>query len=72
MSEIVENVKSAFKERLDANQWLDAQTKALCKDKVDAITKQVAYPEQLFNDTYLNGLYEQVRDTPNGCKAQRA
>ncbi len=57
---VVDNIKSAFKERLDANTWLDATTKKKCKDKVDAITKQVAYPDQLFDDNYLNGLYQNV------------
>ncbi|XP_064384785.1 endothelin-converting enzyme homolog isoform X2 [Halichondria panicea] len=58
VSMVVDNIKSAFKERLDANTWLDATTKEKCKDKVDAITKQVAYPDQLFDDNYLNGLYQ--------------
>ncbi len=57
---VIDNIKTAFKERLDNNDWLDSDTKTKCKDKVDAITEQVAYPDHLFNDTYLNGLYENV------------
>ena len=29
-------------------------------DKVDAITQMVAYPDQIFNDTYLEDLYAEV------------
>ena len=57
---MIDNIKTAFKERLSANDWLDPTTKARCMDKVDAITKQVAYPDQVFNNTYLNLLYKNV------------
>ena len=61
MSEMIEAVKSAFIERLEnTNDWLDEQTKAASKEKVRAITKMVAFPDQLFNDTYLNNLYADV------------
>ena len=60
MSEMIESVKRAFIERLDVNTWLDDETKAASKEKVNAITKMVAFPDQLFNDTYLNGLYAEV------------
>ena len=29
-------------------------------DKVDAITQMVAYPDQIFNDSYLENLYAEV------------
>ena len=60
VSNVIDNIKTAFKERLSANDWLDPTTKARCMDKVDAITKQVAYPDQVFNNTYLNLLYKNV------------
>ena len=60
MSEIIDTVKNAFKERLDKNSWVDDTTRQASKDKVDAITKMVAYPDQLSNTTYLNELYAEV------------
>jgi len=54
-------VKEAFKERLSAKTWLDDITKELSRGKVDAITQMVAYPDQIFNDSYLEALYEEVR-----------
>lgn len=60
MSAVIENVKAAFKQRLDESDWLDDETKGKSKEKVDAITKMVAYPDQVFNDTYLNEFYSAV------------
>lgn len=60
MSEIIDAVKNAFKERLDTNSWIDDSTRQASKDKVDAITKMVAYPDEISNKTYLNDLYSEV------------
>ena len=60
MSEIIDTVKNAFKERLDNNNWIDDSTRQASKDKVDAITKMVAYPDEISNKTYLNDLYSEV------------
>ena len=60
VSEMIDTVKVAFNERLDKNEWLDSTTRNVSKEKVDAITKMVAFPDQLFNDTYLNDLYADV------------
>ena len=60
MSEIIDAVKNAFKERLDNNSWIDDSTRQASKDKVDAITKMVAYPDEISNKTYLNALYSEV------------
>ena len=69
VSEMIESVKRAFIKRLDnVNTWLDEETKAASKEKVNAITKMVAFPDQLYNDTYLNQLYVDVRKE---CFAQR-
>ncbi len=53
-------VKGAFTERIDTNDWLDNTTKTRCKEKVKAVSSFISYPDQLFNDTYLNDLYSKV------------
>lgn len=63
VSEMITEVKNAFKARLDANTWLDDTTRQRSKDKVDAITQMVAYPDQIDNATYLNELYEELNIT---------
>ena len=60
VSEMIDAVKAAFIERLDGNSWLDKATKEASKEKVRAITKMIAFPDQLYNDTYLNNLYAEV------------
>ena len=57
---MIDAVKNAFKERLDNNEWIDDATRQASKDKVDAITKMVAYPDEISNVTYLNELYSEV------------
>lgn len=57
---MIDTVKTAFKERLDKNDWIDDTTRQASKDKVDAITKMVAYPDEISNVTYLNDLYAEV------------
>ena len=57
---MIDAVKAAFIERLDKNSWLDDATKEASKEKVRAITKMIAFPDQLYNDTYLNDLYSDV------------
>ena len=57
---MIDTVKAAFKECLDDNKWIDDTTRQASKDKVDAITKMVAYPDGITNKTYLNELYAQV------------
>ena len=57
---MIEEVKEAFKSRLEDKDWLDNTTKERCAEKVDAITEMVAYPDQISNDTYLDELYALV------------
>lgn len=57
VSEMIDAVKAAFIERLNENTWLDDTTREASKEKVRAITKMIAFPDQLYNDTYLNHLY---------------
>ena len=57
---MIEEVKNAFIVRLEEKDWLDATTIERCKEKVEAITQMVAYPQQIDNDTYINQLYAVV------------
>ena len=60
MSEIASSIKNAFKEELMKLDWLDNQSRLASIEKVDAIIEQIAYPDQIFNDSYLNYLYDDV------------
>ena len=58
VTDMITQIKEAFKVRLDDKTWIDNDTREQCKEKVDAITQRVAYPDKIFHDSYLNGLYE--------------
>ena len=57
---MIHQVKKAFKQRLETKKWLDPETIKLSKEKVDAISQMVAYPDEIHNDTYLNEMYAKV------------
>ena len=58
VSQMISQIKEAFKDRLTKNTWIDEYTKKECKDKVDAITQRVAYPDLIHYDSYVDKLYE--------------
>jgi endothelin-converting enzyme len=66
VTEMIEEVKEAFKSRLEDKDWLDDTTKERCAEKVDAMTEMVAYPDQISNDTYLDELYALFNMTEDG------
>ena len=59
-SQMLDYVRTSFKERLDTNTWIDNTTRDRCKEKVDAVSTFTSYPDQLFDNDYLNNLYAQV------------
>lgn len=58
---MTDTIISALKDTLDQVTWMDARSKKLAREKVDNIKARVAYPDNIFNNTYLDSLYE-VRD----------
>jgi predicted metalloendopeptidase len=65
MNTTINNILTAFNARIQAKDWLDDTTKKRCEDKVNAITRQIAYPDFINDDKYLNNLYSSVSITPN-------
>lgn len=59
---MIQYIKAAFKERINelGNDWLDDVSRMRSLDKVDAITQMVAYPDDIFNNDYVNGIYADV------------
>ena len=57
---MLDYVRVSFKERLDNNTWIDNTTRNRCKEKVDAVSTFTSYPDQLFDNGYLNNLYAKV------------
>ena len=57
VEDMIVEVKTAFKERVNTSSWLDSYTKQKCYEKVDNISQRVAYPFSVYHETLLNELY---------------
>lgn len=59
--EMIRNIREAFNELLDENEWMDKETKLLAKEKADSINERIGYPEILTKSEELEAEYQQVR-----------
>ena len=56
----VEYVLRSFRARVQRKEWLSDLSRQRSLEKLDNLLENVAYPDQLLNDTYLNELYSIV------------
>ena len=59
---MVDYVKAAFKDRINelGDDWLDDLSRQRSLEKVDALTQMVAYPDDLMDNNYVNGISNSV------------
>ena len=57
---MIDYILQGFKERVNQMDWLSDLSKQRSIEKVEAITSQAAYPAQIFDNDYINGLYSRV------------
>jgi membrane metallo-endopeptidase-like protein 1 len=55
--EMTNNILIEFKKILKEVSWMDAKSRQAALEKADAIRTQIAYPDIIFNSTYLEKLY---------------
>ncbi|XP_070561259.1 endothelin-converting enzyme 2-like [Ptychodera flava] len=55
---LIAEIKEAFREQLDAQDWMDEITKDAAREKVDAMVDLIGYPDYILNDTLLDKDYE--------------
>jgi predicted metalloendopeptidase len=58
--DMIHNIRKAFNDFLSVNTWMDGVTKNAAKDKADAISEKIGYPEFILNDTALDEKYKEV------------
>lgn len=58
---MIGNIREAFNELLDENDWMDEETKLVAKGKADSINERIGYPSFLANPDKLSKTYETVR-----------
>ncbi|XP_071110115.1 neprilysin-like isoform X1 [Haliotis cracherodii] len=56
--EMIANLRASFKALLGELDWMDEATKAVARDKADAINPKIGYPNDILNNKLLNTLYE--------------
>ena len=59
---MIQYIKAAFKDRINelGDDWLDDVSQMRSLDKVDALTQMVAYPDDILNNDYVNGISADV------------
>lgn len=60
VSDMVDRLIEAFRKRIKESEWLNDATEQASLTKLNNIGKKIAYPDLLFNNTYLNGLLSDI------------
>ena len=57
---MIHNIRQAFNEILDENDWMDEETKIAAKEKANAMSERIGYSEILTNPVEVSKEYENV------------
>uniref|UniRef100_A0A674MCZ6 endothelin-converting enzyme 1 n=1 Tax=Takifugu rubripes TaxID=31033 RepID=A0A674MCZ6_TAKRU len=60
--EMIDEIRSAFKEALDRLGWMDGTTRQAAKEKADAIYDMIGFPEFILDPKELDDVYDGVSD----------
>lgn len=58
--EMIHNIRQAFNELLQYNEWMDDETRNVAKEKADSINERIGYPDLLTNPIELSKEYNFV------------
>ena len=58
---MIHTIREAFNELLADNDWMDDETRAVAKQKADAMNERIGYPELLTDEDELTEEYVMVR-----------
>ena len=57
---MIDYLRQSFRERVNEMEWLSDLSRQRSIEKVNEITEQAAFPMQIFDNNYVNGLYSRV------------
>lgn len=60
---MIANLKTAFKTLVDDATWMDADTKAIAREKADYMSEFVGYPDWIKDKAALEAYYDGVTCT---------
>ncbi|XP_070184000.1 neprilysin-1-like, partial [Littorina saxatilis] len=55
--EMIRDIRNAFNELLDENEWMDEETKAVAKQKANAMDARIGYPDFITDPQKLDAKY---------------
>ncbi|KAI1296489.1 Neprilysin-2 [Halotydeus destructor] len=58
--EMIHNIRSAFNELLEENDWMDEDTKKVARQKANAMNERIGYPDILTKPIELSKEYDQL------------
>ena len=58
---MIHDIREAFNELLEHNEWMDDETRAVAKDKANSMNERIGYPEYITNTTRLEEDYSKVK-----------
>uniref|UniRef100_A0A8C4D919 endothelin-converting enzyme 1 n=1 Tax=Dicentrarchus labrax TaxID=13489 RepID=A0A8C4D919_DICLA len=61
--EMINEIRTAFKDALDRLNWMDDHTRQAAKDKADAIYDMIGFPEFILDSKELDDVYDGVNDS---------
>ena len=59
---MIHDIREAFNELLEHNEWMDDETRAVAKDKANSMNERIGYPEYITNTTRLEEDYSKVKE----------
>ncbi|XP_015789311.1 neprilysin-1-like isoform X1 [Tetranychus urticae] len=59
--EMIHNIRAAFNELIDENDWMDNETKHVAKEKANAMNERIGYSETLTNPVEVSKEYEKLQ-----------
>ncbi|XP_059174583.1 neprilysin-1-like isoform X2 [Physella acuta] len=61
--EMIHNIREAFNDLLEENDWMDEKTKEFAKEKANAMKERIGYPDILTDSKQLDSKYESLKLT---------
>lgn len=58
---MIKNIREAFNDLLADNHWMDDETRAVAKEKADAMNERIGYPDFLTQKQDLESEYKLVK-----------
>ena len=58
--EMIHTLRTAFSELLEENEWMDDETRAVARQKANAMNEKIGYPDMLTDPVELDAEYYNV------------